>query len=194
MKIICVTSLTIFIILLMGLFTNNLILLDNKIYDLIINTLSIDIYKSITFLASPIFLIALTLIFLFTKNGLSILFNLLNVTILNNLLKIVIRRDRPVGINLVLENGFSFPSGHAMIGLAFYGLIIYFIYKSKLKYKNYLIILFSILILLIGISRIYLGVHYASDVIAGYSISIIYLSIFIKKIYPKIKEWSILNR
>lgn len=67
-----------------------------------------------------------------------------------------------------------------MASLAFYGLLIYFIYKSNLnkKIKNLLIILLSILIILIGLSRIYLGVHYATDIISGFLLSTIFLIVF----------------
>lgn len=69
-----------------------------------------------------------------------------------------------------------------MISMAFYGYLIYLIYKSKFnKYvKIILITIFVFLILFIGISRIYLGVHYTSDVIAGILLSISYLIVFIK--------------
>ena len=68
-----------------------------------------------------------------------------------------------------------------MISMAFYGFLIYLIYKyvknKKLKYIS--ITLISILIIFIGISRIYLGVHYTSDILAGFLFSISYLIIFI---------------
>ena len=82
---------------------------------------------------------------------------------------------------MVEESSFSFPSGHAMASMAFYGLIIYFIDKNMKneKLKKIISISLSILIFLIGISRIYLGVHYASDVIAGFAISIVYLILYI---------------
>lgn len=68
-----------------------------------------------------------------------------------------------------------------MISMAFYGFLIYLIYKNvNNKYlKLSLIVMLSILIVMIGISRIYLGVHYTSDVCAGFLISISYLIIFI---------------
>lgn len=76
---------------------------------------------------------------------------------------------------------YSFPSGHSMVSMAFYGYLVYLIYKYvKNKYIKWTsITLLSILIFLIGISRIYLGVHYTSDVVGGFLISIAYLIIYI---------------
>ena len=113
--------------------------------------------------------------------------NLFLVFIINRLLKFIIRRPRPQAFVLVIENGYSFPSAHAMIGFAFYGFIIYLIMKSKKNKKEKIIYstLLSLLILVVGISRIYLGVHYASDVIGGFLIALLYLVIFIKYIYKK---------
>jgi undecaprenyl-diphosphatase len=76
-----------------------------------------------------------------------------------------------------------------MVSMGFYGFLIYLTYKNikNKKLRNPLIIFFSCLILLIGISRIYLGVHYATDVIGGFVIAIIYLIVFIKFIYKNDK-------
>ncbi len=108
---------------------------------------------------------------------------ILNVSLagaLNQLLKFIIQRPRPVGYRIVEEKGFSFPSGHSMASTAFYGFLIYLVYKKvKNKYlKIGLIIFLTFLIFSIGVSRIYLGVHYTSDVLAGFCISISYLIIF----------------
>ena len=71
-----------------------------------------------------------------------------------------------------------------MISMAFYGYIIYLIYKYvKNKYIKWIsIVLLSILICSIGISRIYLGVHYTSDVLGGFLISVSYLVIYISAV------------
>jgi len=73
--------------------------------------------------------------------------------------------------------GFSFPSGHAMSAMAFYGLLIYLVWKNvhNVTFKWILTFLLIIFIQLIGFSRIYLRVHYASDVIGGFSLGLIWL-------------------
>lgn len=83
---------------------------------------------------------------------------------------------------LVEESGYSFPSGHSFVSIAFYGFLIYLIINSKLKKQTKIVlsIVLASLILLIGISRIYLGVHYPSDVTAGFIGGAIYLMIFIE--------------
>lgn len=115
------------------------------------------------------------------KIGILIWINLIISTLLNQILKHIVQRPRPIEFRIIDESGYSFPSGHSMVSTAFYGFLIYLIYKNvKNKYlRNSLIIILSILIILIGTSRIYLGVHYTSDVIAGFLISISYLIIFI---------------
>ena len=122
------------------------------------------------------------------KIGLITLTNLVLITILNQMLKIVLKRPRPTEFRIINETGYSFPSGHSMISMAFYGLLIYLIYKKiKNKYlKATLIIILLLLILAIGISRIYLGVHYVSDVIGGFLISMSYLIVYIKLIKKKL--------
>ncbi len=112
--------------------------------------------------------------------GILIWVNLACSGLLNQILKRIVQRPRPTEYRLIEENGYSFPSGHSMVSAAFYGFFIYLIFKNvKNKYIKWGSISFlSILIILIGISRIYLGVHYTSDVMAGFVISISYLVIF----------------
>lgn len=93
------------------------------------------------------------------------------ISALSNLaLKRVFNRARPTIEQLVTADGLSYPSGHAMAAMSFYGFLIYLFYKMKmnkiLKYTGML--LAALLILSIGISRIYLGVHYPSDIVAGF--------------------------
>ena len=143
------------------------------------------IMKIVTFFGGATCLIGLTIILFITiknkKIGLLIGTNLIVITILNQIFKFILQRPRPTENRIINENGYSFPSGHSMISMAFYGFLIYLIYKyvknKKIKYIS--ITLISVLIIFIGISRIYLGVHYTSDVLAGFLFSISYLIIFI---------------
>lgn len=146
------------------------------------------IAKFITNFGGAIFLsiatIALLLLIKNKKIRLSIFSNIVIITILNQLLKRILRRPRPTEFRIVEETGYSFPSGHSMVSMAFYGYLIYLIYRYiKNKYIKWsLIVLLSILICLIGISRIYLGVHYTSDVLGGFLLSISYLVVYISLI------------
>jgi membrane-associated phospholipid phosphatase len=92
---------------------------------------------------------------------------------LNAAIKLLIHRPRPkatlVHVMQIL-NSYSFPSGHVMFYAVFFGFLIFFIY-SRLKvsfFRNLLLVLFSSLVVLVGASRIYLGEHWASDVLGGY--------------------------
>lgn len=143
------------------------------------------IAKFITNFGGATCLIAIAIIlFVIIKNkkiGISIILNLGIVTILNVLLKRILQRPRPEEFRIINESGYSFPSGHSMISMAFYGFLIYLIYKNvKNKYLKWtLITILGTLIISIGISRIYLGVHYTSDVLAGFLIAISYLIVYI---------------
>lgn len=115
------------------------------------------------------------------RKWLSIFINLSISIILNLGLKQMYARPRPAVITaLVSETGFSFPSGHSMSAASFYGFIIYLIFQSDLKpaVKRSASAAIMTLIGLIGFSRIYLGVHYLSDVAGGFLVSIVYLIVF----------------
>ena len=172
------------------IFTKEIIQCDVIGYKFVSNYIISDkltpIIKIVTNFGGTIILGLITiLILILIKNkniGLSVLINLCSVTVLNLVLKSILQRPRPNEYRIINETGYSFPSGHSMISMAFYGFIIYLIYKNiKNKYLKWIsIILLSILILMIGFSRIYLGVHYVSDVLAGFLFSISYLIVYIK--------------
>ena len=160
----------------------------NIISKFLISDFITPIAKFITNFGGAIFLIVLTVfLFLVIKNrkiGVSIFSNLVIITVLNQLLKRILQRPRPTEFRIIEETGYSFPSGHSMISMAFYGYLIYLIYKYvKNKYVKWIsIVLLGILICSIGISRIYLGVHYTSDVLGGFLISGSYLVIYISAV------------
>ena len=176
---------------------NNLKGFDNYIYN-IITVIKCDpitaFFKSITLLCSTWFVILLTLvIMLLSKNKKRAFYIALNVLLcyfLNQTFKYIFARQRPIDINLISENGYSFPSGHSMISVAYYGFIAYIVAHMRLKKKTkrLYIILLMILTLLIGVSRIYLGVHYASDVLAGYALAMAYLIVYIILFYKKMEK------
>ena len=177
--------------------------IDKLAYQIFIEKLRNDklttFMKLATKLSNPEIMIVIAIISIiicikFIKNkklSLGIILNLAGITIINQILKFIFRRERPIGYRLIEMSGYSFPSGHAMASLAFYGLLIYITKRLvKNKYLKILLITLNIaIIILIGVSRIYLGVHYLSDVLTGYSISIIYLLITTKllnkyKVFP----------
>ena len=139
---------------------------------------------AITQLGGAIFLIVLAIILSIIiknkKDTILIWVNLVTSTLLNQILKHIVQRPRPTEFRIIDESGYSFPSGHSMVSAAFYGFLIYLIDKNiKNKHLKWgLIIGLGLLTILIGTSRIYLGVHYTSDVLAGFLISISYLIIF----------------
>lgn len=113
----------------------------------------------------------------FRIEALIVLMTLLIGDLLSDAAKDVFARARPVGLNLVeLPDTFSFPSGHSMVGPALYGMLVVFFARlfptsTLLVYVRLTIIL---LVSLICLSRVYLGVHYASDVLAGLSMSAVW--------------------
>ena len=187
-------SIVLFIIFLLGVYFNEyLIWIDDFSYSIVslfISDTMTTIMKFITFFADPIWciLFSVLVIIFWKKIRKAFLINLILVFILNYILKLIFSRTRPIDINIITETGYSFPSGHAMISLAIYGFLAYLLWESDYKYKKIGVSLLVLLIVLIGISRIYLGVHYTSDVIAGFIVSLGYLLLFIDFIYPKIKE------
>lgn len=176
--------------------TEDMIFSEVKIFDdtvtffvrLNISNNLIEVMKTISNAASPamIIIVGILLISFYLKNK-----NFINAALIptvtlgslliNLLLKEIFNRQRPTIPHFVEAMGQSYPSGHSMVSFSFYGLIIYLILKGikNLKLKVSLSIMFGLLIFFIGISRIYLGVHYPSDVIAGFSVGCFWLIVCI---------------
>jgi len=102
--------------------------------------------------------------------------------------KILVQRARPTGFSFYQEISFSFPSYHATLAVAFYGFITYVLLRTFAQWQHRMVILFSgiVLIFLVGLSRMYLGVHYLSDVLGGYSVGVLWLIVGIT-----VAEWGI---
>ncbi len=141
--------------------------------------------KAVTTLCSPVVLLLVCLLLMAvyrTKHySIPIAVNLMVSVTLNHSIKNVFLRERPPLIfHAVTETGFSFPSGHAMAAGAFYGFLIYMVAQSDMpkRRKHWLIALITVLIGLIALSRVYLGVHYLTDVTAGLAVSTAYLLLY----------------
>ena len=91
--------------------------------------------------------------------------------VLNYILKNLFERARPDDFRIVAAFGYSFPSGHAMVSIYFYGMLAFLIARNikSWQWRCFLTAITILFIVTMGISRIYLGVHYPSDVVAGYT-------------------------
>lgn len=121
------------------------------------------------------------------KIPLIIIINLVLVFVTNRIFKFIFRRPRPDGLFLIYENGYSYPSGHAMVSFGYILFIVYILCKC-IKNKAVKCILSIVLIglgLLIGFSRVYLGVHYFTDILSGQILATCYISLFINYLNSK---------
>lgn len=135
-----------------------------------------NFFKAITWFGNPMTIIGLIVIFIAifrNKDSLLLTISALDSVIVNSIIKHIVKRDRPNILRLVSESGYSFPSGHAMISVCVYGFLFYLaMVRIKNKYLRWVsCFVLGFLIFGIGISRIYVGVHYASDIIAGYALA-----------------------
>lgn len=133
-----------------------------------------------------ILLCILTMIFLYfvLKHRSELIFLIIvcgGSALLNVLLKAEFVRERPTIHRILEETGYSFPSGHAMGAFSFYAAVAFLLWRHiPTKWGRVLLILTAAgMILMIGLSRVYAGVHYPSDVLAGYLISGCWLSFWI---------------
>ena len=160
---------------------------DLCIYSFIIgfkNNFVTNFFRIITLFGGVYIITLTTFSFLFFKNKkyfLTLFIDMISVVLLNYFLKLIFLRDRPFDLMIIDEVGYSYPSGHSMIAVSFYGFILFLIWNMNIKktYKYVFSFIIILLIALIGISRIYLGVHFPSDVIGGFSISMCFLILYI---------------
>ncbi len=141
--------------------------------------------KFVTFFGSQNFLlpanIILILFFLLNKRRQSYSLKIASVAITSTavmfLLKGILKRERPLVPLISQAHGYSFPSGHTFTSFVFFGVLSYIAYKNIQHpvFKWCVIFFMGVLVLLVGFSRIYLKLHYASDVIAGILLGIIWL-------------------
>ncbi len=170
---------------------------DTFIYNIVtfkMNDILTIINKIFTFLGSTLFIVLLSVFFFFfflikkEKNSSFIVAAVIIIsTVFNNVVKLIIRRERPKVLALVVEKSFSFPSGHTMASVSLYGILLYMVIKSNLS-KNQKILISTLLVLiatLVALSRIYLGAHFASDIIGGALLSLALLFLEISYIDKK---------
>lgn len=138
----------------------------------------------ITFFGSSYFLIPAYLsiiVYALLKKNRSLSLNVSAIGITSGIilfsLKAIFHRHRPLDPLIQNVNGFSFPSGHSFSSFTFFGLLIYIMWKQKMNetLRWLLTVLFFLFACAIAFSRVYLHVHYASDVVAGFCLCIIWL-------------------
>ena len=158
--------------------------IDNFIYShasKIINNTNTTIFKGFSFLGTEIFIILFCLLFIILKKSRGVVITIIVFasTLLNQALKLIVGRPRPSINPLAIEKSFSFPSGHTMIMIVMGGILLYLLWQekgSKIK-KTILTIIIVLIALTVMFSRIYLGVHYFSDIIGGITSGLLFLFI-----------------
>lgn len=150
------------------------------------NYFIMEFFRALTHLGSPMAFIILSVVGII---GLSLMRRhlqakcllavVLSSWILNDGLKNLFSRSRPTGEALTIATGYSFPSGHAMVSIAFYGFLAYLAFSQGGKKGILAAIVLGLLVFLIGFSRVYLNVHYPSDVLGGWIFGFLILLIWI---------------
>ena len=170
---------------------------DIFIYNLLalnINESLTNFFKIMTFLGEGVSIasyciIALIVSYILKKKNIGLIiagcvtFN----SLFSEVIKNIIQRPRPEILRLINESSYSFPSSHTLASVSLCGILLYFVLKSKLDKRLKIIFsaILTLLPILIGISRIYLGVHNASDVLGGAILAMILLLIEISIIEKK---------
>lgn len=165
-------------------FDNAIIVFKNEH---IVNNLLTSIMTAITYVGSYgsyIFIIAVSLIIFRKKLSIPLFMGCAvgGAGIINKIVKYFIKRPRPIEALIAIPDSYSFPSGHTMCSIVFYMYLIYLLrkYVKDNTIKNIFTVVLVCIPVLIGLSRVYLGVHFASDVIAGAVIGVVTFFPFIK--------------
>ena len=184
----------IFVWLLGEVASGEIMRLDTLAYQVFVETLRSDaltpFMEAFTSLASVVVLAVMAAVIAALAPGKApgwcVAVNLVCVVVLNTVLKVIVQRPRPAGFRLISESGYSFPSGHSMVAMAFFGLLIWMVWRYHRRDAMRVVwcVCFGLVIAMVGISRIYLGVHYASDVLAGFCVSLIWLIFYTRVIAP----------
>ena len=198
-KIIVLSIIALIIVMLVGPQVKNSadgILFDKIIMDYIhnnTNPLGVSIMKFISLLGSPSFFLSVVLsIFVYLlmnkkrRNAKLILLSVVGSFFLNASLKNIFTRIRPLNYMLIKYGGYSFPSGHSMVSMSFYTTLTYILLQNvkDKKTRTFMWIGNFVIIGLVGFSRLYLGVHWPTDVIVGFSLGFIFF-VIIKSIVKK---------
>ena len=156
-----------------------------------------NIMLVITFLGSQYFLLPANLFLIFyyllikenKKNAFKIATISVTSVLVMFFIKYILHRERPLVPLISQVHGYSFPSGHTFTSVTFYGILGYIAFKNiKHPILRWMAVLFLIcLVFLVGFSRVYLRLHYASDVIAGFCLGVIWL-LFAKWFLLKTEE------
>lgn len=182
----------IFVILLIAVMTGSAYSFDDPvrefIYSLRNDTLTV-IMKIITYMGNWQTVTLLCIVLLAIKKtrctyGIPVAAGAIFVTVLNKIIKSIVARLRPdVSLHLIVQDGMSFPSGHSITSMFVYGMLIYLLYAGLkdcfLEQKNshsyvvriILMVILAIPMIFVGVSRVYLGVHYPTDVLAGWCLA-----------------------
>lgn len=179
---ISVIAIFLFFFLSIFIINGNYIFYDAPIYNFISRFSYPDFFLFVTKFGDAIFILfclCVSLVFLREMRARKFISLIMLVEIsLNVGLKLFFGRARPNVVHLIEETSYAFPSGHAMASTTFYLLIIYFLWNTNLNkpLKIAFTIFLVLLILFICISRIYLGVHYASDILGGLLLGVFLVS------------------
>ena len=157
-----------------------------------------SVMKSITFFGNTgtlyVLVPAIVMLFLLARRPISepliLTVSTLGGWLLIEALKLLFHRARPGDNPLVPASGFSFPSGHSLMSIVVYGclaLIIYSYFRRSSSIRALIALVAVVFIIMIGISRIYLGVHYPTDILGGYAVGLAWLNIcfFAKKYFSR---------